>query len=203
MIDDPISSLDAFRCSCTEYEIFGLSERAAQVIVLSHDASFLHGIYDLADKATIKCLQFRPASGTSDIVEWDAELATQTRHSQDYFMLHRFLEGDADADPVSVARRIRPYLEGVFRVRYPDQFAAKEWLGDFIKKVREAKPGDQLGPLKKDLADLEKANQYTKGFHHGGMESFTVNDDELKAHIRIALGLASGGPSISLGTNIA
>jgi wobble nucleotide-excising tRNase len=197
VIDDPISSLDAFRCNCTEYEIAGLARQAAQVIVLSHDAAFLHGLYDICDKASTKCLQFRRKRGTSEIVEWDAEKANQTRHRQDHFVLDRFLAGDADAEPVSVARRIRPYLEGSLRVRFPSHFKDREWLGDFIDKVRKAPPGHDLEPMKKDLTDVEKVNTYSKKFHHEGVGALVPEVDpiELETHIRLALRLAGGGPT--------
>ena len=41
VLDDPFTSLDRFRRTCTQQLIQGLSDSAQQVLVLSHDPFFL------------------------------------------------------------------------------------------------------------------------------------------------------------------
>jgi wobble nucleotide-excising tRNase len=48
VIDDPITSLDTHRKTCTQQEICRIAQKALQVIVLSHDPAFLKGVRDKA-----------------------------------------------------------------------------------------------------------------------------------------------------------
>ena len=46
MFDDPFNSQDAFRRRQTVHEIAKVARSSAQVIVLSHDATFLKQVWD-------------------------------------------------------------------------------------------------------------------------------------------------------------
>jgi wobble nucleotide-excising tRNase len=60
VFDDPLSSLDVFRSACTQQEIRSVAGRAAQTIVLSHDAFFQKGVFEAGDRSNAACLQVRP-----------------------------------------------------------------------------------------------------------------------------------------------
>ena len=51
VFDDPFSSQDAFRRRQTVHEIAKVGRKSAQVIVLSHDSTFLKQVWDKAPKA--------------------------------------------------------------------------------------------------------------------------------------------------------
>lgn len=168
IIDDPLSSLDSFRIACTQQEISAVTRRAAQTVVLSHDAFFLKGIYDTSDRPNTSCLQIVRDGESHALRPWDvAEYFLREAH-QEHFLLRSYLaDGPPESgDLTSIARAIRPYLEGHLRHRFPDEFGPTEWLGEFIGKMREAGAGSPLAGMKPKLPELEAINEYAKKFHH-------------------------------------
>ena len=196
VFDDPLSSFDCFRIACTQHEIGQLVARAAQVVVLSHDVFFLKRIFDASVKPETKTIHVVREGGSSTLREWDIERYCMKDAHQDYFILREFIEdGVPDGgDLIPIARSIRPYLEGHLRQIYPDAFGPTEWVGDFIRKVRESSPGDQLAQFKPKLPELEAVNEYSKHFHHTeqGGATATTTDDELRAFAQRAIGLVQG-----------
>ena len=68
--------------------------------------------------------------------------------------------------PRDVVRCIRPVLEGFIRLKYYLHIDEGEWLGDFIKKIRDSKEGDAFYPQQKNIVDIEDLNDYSKTYHH-------------------------------------
>jgi hypothetical protein len=66
-------------------------------------------------------------------------------------------------------------LEGYVRVRFPDEFTPKEWLGQFIDKIRTAKAGEPLSSMQGKLDELYNINDYSKRFHHETDANFSEN----------------------------
>lgn len=176
VIDDPITSLDEQRRQCTKHEILKVANTAKQVIVLSHDPMFLKSIND--DFQSSKSLIIKRAQNGSIIEEWDIEAATQSRHQKNYVKLKKYLE-QGEGEIVEVALCIRPVLEGYLRVRFPDEFAPKEWLGDFIRKIGEADERDLLAGMKDKLEELTNVNDFSKRFHHETDSNYSVNRDNV------------------------
>lgn len=164
VFDDPLSSLDEFRRSCTVGEVGWITRGAAQVIVLSHDAVFLKGLYDSNEKSSMKTLEIVRDGAEYVLREWDVVKSCQHVTHQAYFNLRRFLDVGApeNADLRVIALDVRLYLEGSLRHIFPDEFPEEKWLGDFISAVRSAVPGSKLSTWKDKLADLEAVNDYSK-----------------------------------------
>ena len=182
VIDDPMSSFDSFRAACTRQEIVKIVGRAKQTVVLSHDATFLKGIYDAADRAHLSCFKLERDGNTHVMNEWNITDYFLKQSHHDYFLLREFLDaGPKNGDLTSIVRAIRPYLEGHLRHTYPEEFPANEWLGDFIKRIRNAGAGTKLAAMKPKLAELEALNDYSKGTHHA--PSPTSEDTELRAYV--------------------
>jgi hypothetical protein len=80
VFDDPFNSQDAFRRRQTVHEIVKLAGTGAQVIVLSHDATFLKQIWDKSAPGERKALLIadQRAQG-SKLLPADLEKATQGR----------------------------------------------------------------------------------------------------------------------------
>ncbi|MBI3097978.1 MAG: AAA family ATPase [Planctomycetes bacterium] len=78
VFDDPFTSLDRFRRTCTQQFIHRLSDSAEQVIVLSHEPLFLKLLFDECPSAEagVKTLQMSKAGGTTVIGEWDIGVET-------------------------------------------------------------------------------------------------------------------------------
>ena len=74
-------------------------------------------------------------------------------------------------------------------------FGAKEWLGDFIAKVRSAPIDSFLSPPQALLEDLEDINDYSKKYHHEtnpSADSEPINDGELRSFVRRTLEVVGG-----------
>lgn len=188
IFDDPLTSLDAFRTSYTQQFIVRLSGRAKQVVVLSHDPFFLKGIRDLSDGET-KALRLARASSTYTLKEWDIAHHCMSEAHRDYFILRKFLDdGLPDGTAAhTVARSIRPYIEGYLRNRFPDKFAGKKMLGNLIEAIRQAGAGDELVSLQSRLTDLEDLNSFARRAHHASEGGPPVTEAEVAAYATRAL----------------
>ncbi len=196
VFDDPFTSLDRFRRTCTAQIIIKLLSKARQIIVLSHDPLFLKLLCDKCPGAStlLKTLQMNKSASSTVITEWDAETETKSSYLKDYYTLLAFYR-ERKGDLRLVAKTIRPFLEGMLRNHFPGYFGDDKWLGDFIEKIRNANAQSGLQHAKNDLAEIEAINDYSKRFHHdqnvnAGNEP--INEDELYGFVRRTLRLVGG-----------
>ena len=144
----------------------------------------------------MKTLQLtRMGSGTGTILsEWDIEDATRG----DYPALHRTLwvyVYENEGTPRTVAQNIRLVLEQYLRLKLPHAFGDQEWLGDFIKKIRDADPNSTMAEAQVILSELEAINDFSKRYHHNqNAMSATepIDDTELLAFTKRTLRLVGG-----------
>ena len=197
IFDDPISSLDNHRKRYTADQVLSFANKAKQVIVLTHDIYFSRMLWEkYIDKKTSLSQLCIKREGLSDstIDTWDVEEETRSDYYQGYFMLAAFLEGKSGLNLRSVAMSLRPLIEGNLRIRFPMDFKSHEWLGDFIKKVRDAS-SEPLIRMKNHLADLEEINDYSKKFHHDRdpfAHTEPINEIELAAYVKRTLNIIQG-----------
>jgi wobble nucleotide-excising tRNase len=186
VFDDPFNSQDAFRKDHTLQKIRICGEDCLQVIVLSHDQSFLKRLYDRlrAQSLEHKCLRLsRIGQRNTVITEWDIEEATQAQYIADLKALANFYNG-AGGNAREVVGKIRPVLESFCRFHYPAQFDDDDTLGIICGKVRVAGPSHGLAQV---CEDLDVANLYTRRYHHGEnpltAASEPINDTELQGFV--------------------
>jgi wobble nucleotide-excising tRNase len=196
VFDDPFTSLDRFRRTCTQQLIQRLLKSAEQVVVLSHDPFFLKLLSDECRSAStnVKTLQMSKAGDTTVFGEWDVEAETQGSYMKDYSTLLGFYRV-RNGNPLAVARTIRPFLEGMLRSHFPGQFQQNDWLGDFIDKIRAADATSGLQHAKADLVELDAINGYSKKFHHQqnpNADFEPIDDDELHGFVKRTLQLVGG-----------
>lgn len=195
ILDDPFCSLDRSRRTCTKQLICKMSQQAKQVIVLSHDPIFLKHIWDSSPRDNIKALQFfRLGDKNTTISEWDIEEDTKSNYLQNHSILTDY-HNDSKGDKRLVAKTIRPLLEEYLRYKIPHQFSSEEWLGDFIRKIREANSNTALAAAKPILGELDSINDYSKKYHHktnANADTETIDDGELQAYVRRTLNLVGG-----------
>ncbi|BHH83427.1 AAA family ATPase [Desulforhopalus sp. 52FAK] len=192
--DDPFTSLDRFRRESTAQLCKKISDKAKQVIVLSHDPYFLKLIYDKYPSATVKTLQIPKFSTGSTIVEWNIEEALMSSYMKNYSTLIAFLD-EGTGDLLAVARAIRPFLEGLLRTHFPGHFQDGQWLGDFIQKIRNADDTSGLCHAKSDLEEIESINDYSKKYHHEqnpNADSEFITHDELEGFTKRTIALVGG-----------
>jgi wobble nucleotide-excising tRNase len=183
VLDDPFTSLDRFRRTCTQQLISQIAGEAKQVIVLSHDAHFLRLLCEGYSPADIKVLQI---CRTGD--------KTQSDYIKSYSALLNFYR-NRTGTPLNVVRAIRPFIEGMLRGHFPGHFQAHEWLGDFISKIEKAGDSDGLYHAKEDLREIKSINDYSKIYHHEqnpNAESEPLSQDELHGFVKRTLRLVGG-----------
>lgn len=194
VIDDPISSLDEHRSLTTVQEVRRLAERAAQVVVLSHDRRFLGRIWEgAATRAQCTAIQIVRDGGGSTLAAWDVAQDATTEYDRRHAMLRDY-RANGRGDRREVARAIRPVLEGFVRVSRPEHFLPGSLLGVFlgICDQRVGQPDEVLGAT--DIRTLRGILEYANRFHHDtnpAWETETINDGELQGFVERALGFVA------------
>lgn len=164
VFDDPFNSQDAFRRRQTVHEIMAVARDCAQVIVLSHDATFLKQVWDKAphDNRVALGIADHRTQG-SKISEVDLERICQGRTATDIDDLQAFMATGAGG-LLDLVRKCRVVLETYCKSTYPASFAVNDWLGDIVGKIRAG--GDQH-PAQALYNELDQINGYTSQYHHG------------------------------------
>lgn len=194
VFDDPLTSLDSGRRLLTIKELSRLSERVGQLIVLTHDASFAA---DLEREIRCNCLSLELTAS-----QYGCSIQKRVHQSQnvtglfrDIATLTQFKKNGAqnDSDRRDVIRCLRPVLEGFIRVKYFELLSNNQWLGDFIKAIRESKEGGELFRLKESAIfdALTDINDYSKSFHHSSPSTPDIapNEEELEIMVDKTLSL--------------
>ncbi len=182
VIDDPISSLDEQRALTTVQEIRRLTERAAQVFILSHNKRFLLHLWEtIADRIAIEVV--RDGIG-STVRSWDALGDSVTEHDMRYSRFQEFLTSNT-GDLREVGKLIRLHLESFLRVACPE-FKAGAMLGPFIGLCRQRLGGSSQILSQGRIDELEAIKEYANLFHHDtnhGRQPFQVTDGELRGFV--------------------
>ena len=192
VFDDPFNSQDAFRRRQTVHEIARVAGLCAQVIVLSHDATFLKQVWDKApasERIALTIADHR-AQG-SKIVPVDLEKACQGRTASDIDDLQTYLTTGAGV-LLDIIRKMRVVLETYSRTTYPGYFLPTDWLGDIVRKIRE---GGDTHPAHALYDELDRINGYTSQYHHGEDVADATPDQidptELTGFTRMTLRIAN------------
>lgn len=187
VFDDPFTSLDDFRRAMTAKEIVraGDGDKAAQVILLSHDKFFLDAVRSLIHGATCTPFQISASASGSSIELWDIEREVKEGYLQDHMRLQDFAEGRS-GEARDMRTVMRPLLERYIRYRFPNQILEGKWLGDMLATIR-ADTGHPLTPQYNDLDDI---NSYTAPFHHDPNAPFV--DDEVRAYAQRTVTIVGG-----------
>lgn len=194
VFDDPFTSQDRYRRTCTQQLIRQFADMAQQVIVLSHDPHFLRLIWEAHSIEDVKAIQMCRTGDNTVICEWDIESETQSNYLKNYSMLLDFYR-DRKGNPLNVVRSIRPFIEGLLRIHFPGHFLTNEWLGDFINKIRSAANTDGLSHAQADLDEIVAINDFSKKYHHeqnDNADSEPISDEELHGYVKRTLRLVGG-----------
>ena len=189
VFDDPFTSQDAFRRLQTVHEITMAGQKCSQVIVLSHDATFLKQVWDKAPAAerTALTLADHRVQG-SKIVAHDLDRACQRRTATDIDDLLTYFNIGV-GNPQDLIRKMRTVLETYCWTIYPSWFQGQRaWLGDIVREIRDS--GDQH-PARNLYDDLNQINDYTKQYHHGenvaGTTPDQIDPQELTGYVKRTL----------------
>jgi len=187
VFDDPFTSLDEFRREHTAQCIRRIGEKAAQVIVLSHDKHFLHAIYEKTQRSICCTLQISQTMSMSAICEWPIEKEVKEGYLQDHMTLVEFAQNSSGAVDAKEAKKlVRPLLEKYFHYRFPNSYGDKIWLGDMLAMIRN----DPNHPLYDQYIELDDINNYTSPAHHDPND--TNDPDAVRAYVRRTLAIVGG-----------
>jgi wobble nucleotide-excising tRNase len=181
VIDDPISSLDDHRSLATVQEVRRLSERAGQVIVLSHDKRFLCRLWEGASRTARVALELARDGTGSTLRSWNVDEDCVTEHDRRHGRLREYVTSGA-GDQREAAKAIRPHLEAFLRVARPEHCPPGTLLGAFLGVCRQrlGQPNEILGPA--ETRELDELLEYANRFHHDtnpAWETEAINDAEL------------------------
>jgi wobble nucleotide-excising tRNase len=189
VIDDPLNSLDEHRTLNTVREIIRLTSRVQQVIVLSHDKSFLCRIWEGADQNNRIALEVIRNVAGSTVAPWDVTRDSVTEHNRRHALMNEYL-GSNTNNQREVARCIRPTLEAFFRTACPIHFPPGTLLGQFRNRCqRLVSTNDQILD-QQSLDALRDIVDYANRFHHDtniAWETELINDQELADFVRRTL----------------
>lgn len=194
VFDDPFTSQDRSRRTCTQQQINRLVQSVRQVIVLSHETTFLRTVWEGDGSKEKKPLQLARLGRHTTITEWDIEEATKANYVQMHSILTKY-RNDGTGDRRQVAQTIRLLLEAYLRLKLPTEFGEREWLGDFIKKIRDADSFTPAHAAQVILEEVEAVNDFSKRFHHNtnsAADSEPIDDGELESFVVRTLQIVGG-----------
>lgn len=164
VFDDPFNSQDAFRRRQTIHEILKIGRRCAQVIVLSHDATFLKQIWEKCEPAERASLALDDhGDDGSKIAEVDLVAACRGRTASDTDALQAYYTTGA-GEHIDLVRKMRTVLETYMRAIYAANFDGDDNLGEIVRKIRV---GGAAHPASSLYDNLNEINDYTVQYHHG------------------------------------
>ena len=189
VFDDPISSFDTRRRLMTISILSKFAEGASQFFLLSHDINFIKEFCDRNPECANLKIVWR--NGSSVFVNHDIKLETMTGISKDIYTLQNYLTNGAmtDLERREVIRCIRPVIEGIFRLKFLNEFTDKEWLGDFLKQIRICDKTSPLYRLNDYYEELSDINDYCKQYHHSNPKymEMPIFDEELRPFVQRTL----------------
>lgn len=194
VIDDPMSSLDLNRKQYTRTVLRNIYSKAGQLILLAHDPYFLRDFRDAIrkDDKGVQIATFQlayVAEGYTDFAKFDVDKECESPYFRHHRQLNEFIAGLVD-DTRSVAKGVRPLLEGYLHRRFPGLLPKDLMLGGVINLIRDAVPPSPLLHARGLVEELKEINNYAGQFHHDTNDSAdTVNvmAAELKVYVERAL----------------
>jgi len=199
IIDDPMCSLDLNRRHHTRTVLKKLHFKAAQLIVLAHDPYFLRDLRDTLYKedktAPIAIFQLAAAANNyTNFAPLDIDKECESTYSQHHRLLNEFSEGKGD--PTSVAKAIRPMLEGYLHRRFPGLVPKDLLFGQVVVLIQNAVAPSPLCHAQNLVDELNEINDYAGQFHHdtnSDVDSVVVTAPELKTFMERALAVVHKG----------
>lgn len=204
VVDDPMCSLDANRKQHTKAVLKRLHAGAAQLVVLAHDPYFLRDLRDTilkADQAaqiSLFQLLLAPNNYTS-FGSFDIDKECESAYFQHHRMLNEFCNGVA-VDSRSVAKAVRPMLEGYLHRRFPGLVPKSLLFGQVVIQIRDAGDPSPLVHAQNLVTELNEINDYAGQFHHDtnpGADTVIVNAQELKTYVTRAMHVVHRGEALT------
>lgn len=194
VIDDPMCSLDRNRRHHTQTVLKKIHSQAAQLIVLAHDAYFIRDLRDTLKKSdpTTGIGLFQLAAVNDDYTDFalfDIEKECASVYARHHRLLNDFSNG-AGNDHSSIAKAIRPMLEGYLHRRFPGAIGKDQLFGQAVSSIRDALHSSPLHHAKNLVNELNEINSYAGQFHHDtnpDADAISISPGELRTFVKRAL----------------
>ncbi len=189
VFDDPFHGQDRSRRTRTLERINDVASTFGQTFVLSHDLEFARDV-ERTTVSDVRTFAFTGGTGTT-MKPVDLPALAAPSFIKDYRALEAFVQTPTNDESTcrAVVKSIRQSLEGYLRVKYPGQFSNNDYLGDMIKKIREAPAGSVLANGSMLVADLTQVNDFSKGHHHAQDTTDPIDSAELVNYTKQALSI--------------
>ena len=168
VVDDPFTSFDFDRKRATITQLIKLSKKISQMFILTHDLHFKNDFLNAYIDKDILSLKISRNNSSCCFYLQNTKKEMLTGFLKDITTIDDFISNPQDDQLIlrDVVRCLRPAIEGIIRIKYKNVLSEKEWLGDFIQKIRNADEKEPLYRLQQVLEDLEDINEYSKSYHH-------------------------------------
>jgi hypothetical protein len=167
-----------------------LSQRVAQVIVLSHSKPFLCRLWEGTDPAGRTALEVARDGAGSTIRTWDVNRDSITEHDRRHALLRQYVQAQIP-DNRPVAEAIRPTLEAFCRVAYPENCPPGTLLGRNFIPTCQQRVGTAAEIMSQaDIDELRALTEYGNRFHHDTNPAWLaehINDAELLGFVQRTL----------------
>lgn len=169
LFDDPYHNQDRSRRQCTIERIHHLTGLANQCFVFSHDLEFARAV-ERRPGTQVKTFVLNPLIDPATLEAKPLPALPSQAYLKNYHLLHNYSENPADhlQHLKEVADTLRIILEEYLHLKFPKAWADNDWLGDMIRKIREAQAGTPLSHCQPLVEELAHINTYSQRFHHGG-----------------------------------
>lgn len=201
VIDDPMCSLDRNRKHHTRAVLRKLYSKVEQLIVLAHDVHFIRDLRDALRKEdkTAQIALFQLILSADDYTGFaalDVDKECESAYFQHHRLLNEFAAGKG-GDLRSVAKAIRPMLEGYLHRRFPGLVPEELLFGQVVVLIGHAIAPSPLCHAQNLVDDLNEINEYAGQFHHdtnpSGADNVIVVATELKTFVDRALSVVHKG----------
>lgn len=196
VFDDPYHNQDRCRRQCTIERIHHLTGIANQCFVFSHDLEFSRAVERLPGTQA-KTFVLKPLIDPATLEAQPLPPLPSQAYLKNYHLLHNYSENPADhlQHLKEVADTLRIILEEYLHLKFPKAWAEKDWLGDMIRKIREAQTGTPLSHCQPLVEELGHINTYSQRFHHGGTGELADEPEarELKTYVDRTLRVVHAG----------
>ena len=204
VIDDPMCSLDMNRKHHTRTVLRKIHAKAEQLIVLAHDVYFIRDLRDALRKedkaAEIAIFQLTLAANDyTGFASLDIDKECESAYFQHHRLLNEFIAGKG-SDLRSVAKAIRPMLEGYLHRRFPGLVPKELLFGQVVRLIQDALVPSPLCHAQDLVDELNEINEYAGQFHHDtnpSADTVVLVATELKTFVEHALSVVHKGSATS------
>lgn len=199
VFDDPYHNQDRSRRNCTIERIHHLAGITNQCFVFSHDLDFARAV-ERCPGTQAKTFVLSPLIDPATLEAQPLPPLPSQAYLKNYHLLYNYSENPADhlQHLKEVADTLRIVLEEYLRLKFPKAWVDNDWLGDMIRKIREAIVGTPLSHCQPLVEELAHINTYSQRFHHGGTGEVADEPEarELKTYVDRTLKVIHAGGNI-------